>query len=120
MNLWEKIKQINNALVFFQAEDGIRDLTVTGVQTCALPIYWPSALLWSALIFPAWFIPVEEYEVHVAAEATLRAVASGRVVWQDTVEGTERRSLDGFARGLVLFGLLRVPSALGPENWRAV
>src|SRR2546430_16284129 len=29
---------------FFQAEDGIRDLTVTGVQTCALPIApatWP-------------------------------------------------------------------------------
>src|SRR5438094_6032807 len=26
---------------FFQAEDGIRDRTVTGVQTCALPIYRP-------------------------------------------------------------------------------
>src|SRR5690606_39642876 len=25
---------------FFQAEDGIRALHVTGVQTCALPIYW--------------------------------------------------------------------------------
>src|SRR5689334_24423575 len=25
---------------FFQAEDGIRDGTVTGVQTCALPILW--------------------------------------------------------------------------------
>src|SRR3712207_7095900 len=24
---------------FFQAEDGIRDIGVTGVQTCALPIY---------------------------------------------------------------------------------
>ena len=24
---------------FFQAEDGIRDHCVTGVQTCALPIY---------------------------------------------------------------------------------
>src|SRR5690554_7781603 len=24
---------------FFQAEDGIRDADVTGVQTCALPIY---------------------------------------------------------------------------------
>src|SRR5260370_2080485 len=24
---------------FFQAEDGIRDSSVTGVQTCALPIY---------------------------------------------------------------------------------
>src|SRR5256886_12550193 len=27
-----------NIVFFFQAEDGIRDLTVTGVQTCALPI----------------------------------------------------------------------------------
>src|SRR6266498_5086122 len=26
-------------LFFFQAEDGIRDADVTGVQTCALPIY---------------------------------------------------------------------------------
>src|SRR2546422_4962230 len=31
---------------FFQAEDGIRDVAVTGVQTCALPIsrqsrFWP-------------------------------------------------------------------------------
>jgi len=26
---------------FFQAEDGIRDDLVTGVQTCALPIYLP-------------------------------------------------------------------------------
>src|SRR2546430_13372534 len=30
---------IEIALFFFQAEDGIRDLTVTGVQTCALPIW---------------------------------------------------------------------------------
>src|SRR2546422_1992634 len=37
---------------FFQAEDGIRDVAVTGVQTCALPIcrwpvlelIWPNAL----------------------------------------------------------------------------
>src|SRR2546422_7200610 len=26
---------------FFQAEDGIRDVAVTGVQTCALPISFP-------------------------------------------------------------------------------
>src|SRR5689334_24903336 len=29
----------SSAFFFFQAEDGIRDGTVTGVQTCALPIY---------------------------------------------------------------------------------
>src|SRR2546430_5047391 len=28
--------------VFFEAEDGIRVLTVTGVQTCALPIFEPA------------------------------------------------------------------------------
>src|SRR5256885_7585873 len=29
---------------FFQAEDGIRDYKVTGVQTCALPISWGDAV----------------------------------------------------------------------------
>src|SRR5690625_7065090 len=29
---------------FFQAEDGIRDGHVTGVQTCALPILYPSTV----------------------------------------------------------------------------
>src|SRR6266516_5893895 len=43
---------------FFQAEDGIRDRTVTGVQTCALPICtewraaeWPGR---PARSHPAW------------------------------------------------------------------
>src|SRR5437867_5062304 len=35
---------------FFQAEDGIRDRTVTGVQTCALPI------LTQVLAFAAWLL----------------------------------------------------------------
>src|SRR2546430_11326236 len=33
--------RLQDILFFFQAEDGIRDLTVTGVQTCALPISLP-------------------------------------------------------------------------------
>src|SRR5256885_4356861 len=32
-------------LFFFQAEDGIRDYKVTGVQTCALPIFLVYVLL---------------------------------------------------------------------------
>src|SRR3712207_7993873 len=31
--------------VFFQAEDGIRDIGVTGVQTCALPILLSASLI---------------------------------------------------------------------------
>src|SRR3712207_7382163 len=30
---------------FFQAEDGIRDIGVTGVQTCALPIFLYNSLI---------------------------------------------------------------------------
>src|SRR2546430_11141746 len=32
-------RSCRSSCFFFQAEDGIRDLTVTGVQTCALPIF---------------------------------------------------------------------------------
>src|SRR2546430_3869445 len=41
---------------FFQAEDGIRDLTVTGVQTCALPIYTPHTVSEEILVreVPLW------------------------------------------------------------------
>src|SRR5215813_8459502 len=34
----------NPVVFFFQAEDGIRDADVTGVQTCALPIYGPQVM----------------------------------------------------------------------------
>src|SRR3712207_2999643 len=36
---WYRLVHVQNcSLFFFQAEDGIRDIGVTGVQTCALPI----------------------------------------------------------------------------------
>src|SRR5256886_13408491 len=38
------LRAIRVFLFFFQAEDGIRDLTVTGVQTCALPISYAPGL----------------------------------------------------------------------------
>src|SRR2546430_9018284 len=34
-----RMQDVGDSFFFFQAEDGIRDLTVTGVQTCALPIW---------------------------------------------------------------------------------
>src|SRR2546429_2038248 len=34
----QRERYVSKALFFFQAEDGIRDVAVTGVQTCALPI----------------------------------------------------------------------------------
>src|SRR2546429_3396070 len=49
-------RECDSIVFFFQAEDGIRDVAVTGVQTCALPIS-PSNLaalsrryLWTAFV----------------------------------------------------------------------
>src|ERR1039457_7301206 len=57
--------------LFFQAEDGIRDYKVTGVQTCALPIYlslkdvaaWASALDVAQITGPGLFYRLRESEV---------------------------------------------------------
>src|SRR5690349_21981739 len=38
MRLTREHETCSSLFFFFQAEDGIRDLYVTGVQTCALPI----------------------------------------------------------------------------------
>src|SRR5260221_4239704 len=47
-----------HVLFFFQAEDGIRDHCVTGVQTCALPISPPEPVLYK-LCKPGWSVIVE-------------------------------------------------------------
>src|SRR5438046_7590878 len=39
------IERVFSMVFFFQAEDGIRDWSVTGVQTCALPIC-PNSSRW--------------------------------------------------------------------------
>src|SRR5258706_7772950 len=48
MSLWARYpfalsRRVGCCFFFFQAEDGIRDWSVTGVQTCALPISFPAS-----------------------------------------------------------------------------
>src|SRR5256886_11985985 len=45
-------RSVRYRFFFFQAEDGIRDLTVTGVQTCALPISKATAVVMPSLTIP--------------------------------------------------------------------
>src|SRR5437764_9983282 len=44
------------SIFFFQAEDGIRATSVTGVQTCALPISWRHAAAISPEVCPLQLI----------------------------------------------------------------
>src|SRR5436305_5166240 len=57
---------------FFQAEDGIRDADVTGVQTCALPIF-TTALL-PAVGLPVLAAAAELHDHPVARDLTFLAV----------------------------------------------
>src|SRR5256885_9716949 len=106
---------------FFQAEDGIRDYKVTGVQTCALPIlaeralYLPSAGL--ALAAGAWLKDLETRRLAVVL--SLLVVAGGvrtalRVpVWRGK-RGPSGRGVGGFpppfARGPPNVGVLLHPA----------
>src|SRR5260221_3173408 len=93
---------ITNCLLvyfFFQAEDGIRDHCVTGVQTCALPIYLQQLL---ASYFPRY---------RAAAEATGRSRRPVAVDASDLVIRT-----GGHARAF--FGVAYLPGQM-PSGVRA-
>src|SRR3990167_4937812 len=63
-------KIAKSSCLFFQAEDGIRDLTVTGVQTCALPISWYKKPWWKELL----------KEVRAAKQDELDALLTGIIM----------------------------------------
>src|SRR5690554_7439792 len=87
---------------FFQAEDGIRDADVTGVQTCALPISRaaPDAWGWAA---------------SGAHEAAGRSGVSSAVFLGDEADGggTAMRRLGADDSGITLHG---GPSAAPPRG----
>src|SRR5215203_4762259 len=59
---------------FFQAEDGIRDIGVTGVQTCALPIYSQAVEELVVDGVNGWtFYPDRPTEVRAALDRALQA-----------------------------------------------
>src|SRR2546430_11302902 len=55
--IWAEVRcAVTWYFFFFQAEDGIRDLTVTGVQTCALPISMLVQSRGASLITDPWVV----------------------------------------------------------------
>src|SRR5437762_272194 len=83
---------------FFQAEDGIRDTSVTGVQTCALPIF-----------------PVTS-----PATALVRAADSDALTRVDMERDRQRRYLASDVRGLTAADLLEAQTVGEPDVLRAL
>src|SRR5256884_1378123 len=62
---------------FFQAEDGIRDVAVTGVQTCALPISFSSFLPFSDFGEGASYAATEGDSVYHALQTKVEKQFAG-------------------------------------------
>src|SRR5437867_6113905 len=76
--LSEGLSWVRLIFFFFQAEDGIRDRTVTGVQTCALPIY-PRR---SALAIAALGVGLSQSTVPSPTPSAAMASALRRGLWR--------------------------------------
>src|SRR3712207_7397409 len=87
---------------FFQAEDGIRDIGVTGVQTCALPICVGSlqrAIITSTqLVCRLGYVPKDDHDYNPHTSYGQSKVATEKLTrsWRDRSEegrgGEEGRS----------------------------
>src|SRR5206468_5106208 len=98
---------------FFQAEDGIRDLIVTGVQTCALPIFEVDTSLGSPLALTIRSStrrtrsPPSEVStsmaghsrVHSSTRVNIRIIFPG--LTQSLTKSMDQRSFGRVAAGLV-------------------
>src|SRR5204862_5854244 len=80
-----------------QAEDGIRDLYVTGVQTCALPIY-PDAR-----------------QIEAAHKAGAQQVELCTAVYSETTLGARAVHSEGRVRAAAELGRLREAAALAAQ-----
>ena len=92
-------------IFFFQAEDGIRDYDVTGVQTCALPI---------------WAVVAGENDIRVVIKAELAQFVddtSGVVV--DLLDDVAVEACLGLAFEVLRRGQQRVGHSMGhvDEEW---
>src|SRR5437762_8599183 len=77
---WRSIQLAGGSSFFFQAEDGIRGTSVTGVQTCALPIF--------AVRCP----------LSIVGGATVAATGNGRLTTGSATTGSEPLTTDSAGR----------------------
>src|SRR6266511_4670295 len=103
---------------FFQAEDGIRDFHVTGVQTCALPILIPTtppesaiARSWSSERLRGW-CAIARHDECEASTGSAAVASTSQNVASETCD-TSISSPSSFIRRTT-----RLPNSLSPPLFR--
>src|SRR5215213_9881325 len=119
---------------FFQAEDGIRDWSVTGVQTCALPIYARHRDRFDVAVLPrerllrgaeGTWMPLSDEAAHAyaAAAAGLKPLPASRLALRDAPESRGMTPAgDGFPWlvAVILVAAVLTGGALTPPARRLV
>ncbi|MCZ6692117.1 MAG: caspase family protein [Planctomycetota bacterium] len=80
----------------------------------------PNLLIWGYAWIPSWWVADERYRVEMEVRVSITSVHTGRKVWEQTYTPSHDRDLDDWERGWMLFGIVRVPGALGVENWEKI
>src|SRR2546429_2316220 len=89
--------EISLCCFFFQAEDGIRDVAVTGVQTCALPILGitpkPAEMKQDAYerTLRARAFDISRYLLPLATNTSLGEIVNARTLESQVSRSEERR-----------------------------
>src|SRR5205085_10575645 len=91
---------------FFQAEDGIRDLTETGVQTCALPIYYNLQMTAPTTHSNTW-----QTVTRVDYQASSKLRISAKYAGQNGTVQLNPGTMPGYNDTVFQFPAILVPSA---------
>src|SRR5438309_339874 len=105
---FDDLESLSMNFFFFQAEDGIRDGTVTGVQTCALPI--SGAPLTGVGVPPTQGTRVQSFSTEVAAGATTSLTWTAPRPGTYLLESGTHPSIQG---PMGLYGMVVVTTAPG-------
>src|SRR5438552_1811345 len=98
-------------IFFFQAEDGIRDDLVTGVKTCALPIYRvPVEERYRYVVYPWIFSPEFLAKKENVEQAVQRALAYPHQTKPEAIERQARGVLAWNGTRVKRLGSIRVPA----------
>src|SRR2546429_586390 len=89
---------VSTAVFFFQAEDGIRDVAVTGVQTCALPISLPGRCRKSRVRYLSSVFKTGGLRMGVRREAAIQLLRLHRFLLRQCCSAStcDREWLGGF------------------------
>src|SRR3712207_1304227 len=92
---------------FFQAEDGIRDIGVTGVQTCALPIsdiifFWVARMIMAGYEYKQAMPFKHVYFTGIVRDKLGRKMSKSLGNSPDPIELIEKYGADGVRMGMML------------------